>query len=153
MIITAALWQWTAKDMYYTIGVRLGISTITSKVWERGYHWATASVVVGVFYYTILLLVKLSFLFFFGRLGQGTHNFKYIWWTVLAFIVISYVVSFADVDYGCLSNPEMDNVLWCSSRSRIDRTAITMEVNCFFDVFSDLLRKSYLPLRLGFCSI
>lgn len=141
MLITAGLWQWAAKDMYYTVGVQAGVSTIASNIWVRLHRWEKASVVVGVFYYTILLLVKLSFLFFFGRLGQGTHNFKYIWWTVFAFIAISYVVSFGDVDYGCLTNPETEILLWCSSRSRVDRTAITMEVNCFFDVFSDLLRK------------
>ena len=141
MVVTAALWQWAAKDMFYTIDVEAGLAPFAANFLERVHNWVTVSLIIELFYYVILLLIKLSFLFFFGRLGKGTQSFKWIWWTVLGFIAISFLVSVGDVDYGCLTETGLENMMRCNTRERIDKTAITMEVNCFFDIFSDLLSK------------
>src|SRR2546430_16285276 len=42
-------------------------------------------------FWSNLWAVKLSFMFFFRRLFEGAANWMWYWWTVLAFIIGSYI--------------------------------------------------------------
>ncbi|OTB08910.1 hypothetical protein M426DRAFT_18309 [Hypoxylon sp. CI-4A] len=92
-----------------------------------------------MFFYTSLWSVKLSFLFFFKRLGQNVDKQKYLWWPIFAFTAASYFVCVGDIEYKCLA-PSLEVIIaTCSSDANIDFTIITFKVNCALDVVTDFL--------------
>ncbi|KAI0410604.1 hypothetical protein F5X98DRAFT_368689 [Xylaria grammica] len=138
-LTTATLWQWAAKDGYYAIDVELGIDTIGPDFFPRLRRWLTVSLIVEMFYYTSLVLVKLSFLFFFRRLGAGVYYYRYVWWPVAVVSLIFYIVSIGSIDYKCF--------LWsfdfifaeCAKPEELSRITKVAIDNAVWDVASDFL--------------
>lgn len=139
VLVTGALWQWAARDMYYVINVESGIEAFKPDFFERVERWLLVSLIVELCFYTSLISIKLSFLFFFWRLCSVINYFKYIWWAVLFCSLASYLGSVGDVNYKCLVGP-VDTILGeCNAPELIDWTNMTLKVNCAFDVFTDFL--------------
>ncbi|KAI0543429.1 hypothetical protein F4679DRAFT_568787 [Xylaria curta] len=139
VLITGALWQWAARDMYYVINVQAGLATFEADFYERVKRWLLVSLIVELFFYTSLVLVKFAFLFFFRRLGNGIDYFRYVWWPVAALSLISFLASVGDVNYRCLVGP-LDVVLGeCNTAGVIDWTDRTLKANAALDVASDFL--------------
>lgn len=139
--ITAALWQWAAKDMYYTLNVEAGLAAYETDFLERLRRWLIVNLVVELFFYSSLLSVKLSFLFFFKRLGSKVQGQKYVWWPVLGFSITAFLVSLGDVQYECLVGDMTYIVTYCGTSPAGRFTTITLQVNCVLDVLSDFLSK------------
>lgn len=138
-MITGALWQWAAKDMYYVIDVEAGLRSFEPDFFSHLRRWLIVSLIVELFFYTSLVLVKLSFLFFFRRLGSGIDYYQRIWWPVAAICLITYFVSVGDVDYKCLLGPNDFLTTVCNSHKRISSTDKTLIANAVLDVISDFL--------------
>ncbi|KAI2631478.1 hypothetical protein GGS26DRAFT_591351 [Hypomontagnella submonticulosa] len=125
--------------MYYVINVESGIEAFKPDFFERVERWLLVSLIVELCFYTSLISIKLSFLFFFWRLCSVINYFKYIWWAVLFCSLASYLGSVGDVNYKCLVGP-VDTILGeCNAPELIDWTNMTLKVNCAFDVFTDFL--------------
>ncbi|GAP88754.1 hypothetical protein SAMD00023353_1201770 [Rosellinia necatrix] len=139
VLITGALLQWVAKDMYYVINVQAGLATFQPNFYERFRRWLQVALIVELFFHTSLILIKLSFLFFFRRLGNGIDYFRYIWWPVVALSLIFYVVSVGNVNYTCLVEP-LDIILSkCNTPEEVNRTDRQLKANAALDVASDFL--------------
>lgn len=147
VLVTAALWQWIADDMYYVLEISAGVTTPGADFFPGLISFARVQFAVEFFFHTTLFAVKLSFLFFFRRLGQRVQGQKNIWWLVLFFSVVSYAVSVGDIQYTCELGPAETLVTFCNSASATNYTAATLKVNCALDVFSDFL--SMLQFRPG----
>lgn len=139
IIITAGLWQWTARDIYYILNLAAGLAPLEADFATRLIRGLKASLIVELFFYTSLFLVKLSFLLFFRRLGSNVRGQKHIWWSVFAFAVIGYLVSIGNVEYHCLVNTSVVYIeTHCSSQTAIHFTTATLITNCVLDVLSDV---------------
>ncbi|KJZ70911.1 hypothetical protein HIM_09704 [Hirsutella minnesotensis 3608] len=139
VLLVAALWQWAAKDMYYVIDVQAGLAQFAPNFFERMSRWLRVSLIVELFFYTALVAIKLSFLFFFRRLGDGIHYFRYIWWPVLVITLGSYFGSVGNVNYKCLVGTTEEILGVCNTPGEIDWTTRTLQANCVLDVLTDFL--------------
>lgn len=149
VLITAALWQWAAADIYYFLNLDAGLVPLEADFPIRLLRGLKASLVVELFFYTSLFLVKMSFLLFFRRLGSHVRGQKYIWWPVFALAVVSYLVSVGDVEYHCLVNASVAHLeTYCSSQDAINFTTTTLIANCVLDVLSDFASKMKLHSKL-----
>jgi hypothetical protein len=143
VIITAALWQWGAKDMYYILNANAGLVPVAADFVQRERRFLLVSFIVEISFYTILILFKLSLLFFFKRLSGDVGRFKYFWWPTLIFSMITYVVAIGDVGYQCLFGSLEKIAVRCNSRSGTYFLKVTLDVNCALDVLSDFLSKLF----------
>jgi hypothetical protein len=139
VLVTAALWQWMVDDMYYILNISAGLAAPDANFFPRLIMFARIQLVVQLFFYTTLFAVKLSFLFFFRRLGQRVRGQQYIWWPVLFFSVVSYVVSIGDIQYICELGPAETLTTYCNTDSATILSVATLKANCALDVFSDFL--------------
>ncbi|KAI0425616.1 hypothetical protein F5Y09DRAFT_352127 [Xylaria sp. FL1042] len=98
VVSSSALWQYAAKDLYYSLNLDAGIVPLEPDFADRLHRWIKVSLAVELFFYTTLILFKLSMWFFFKRLGTSVDHFNYRWWPVLVFSFIVYFVGIGDVD-------------------------------------------------------
>lgn len=142
VLVTATLWQWAARDLYYILRLAAGLVPLEADYATRLYRGLKVSLTVELFFYTALFLIKLSFLLFFRRLGSHVRGQKYIWWPVFALAVTSYLVSVGDVEYHCLVGRTVEYLeTQCSTQTAIRFTTATLIVNCVLDVISDFASK------------
>jgi hypothetical protein len=131
--------------MYYILNVNAGIAPIEPDIAARTRRWLNISAVVEFLFYTILILFKLSMLFFFRRLGTSVDRFNYLWWPILLVSLITYFVSIGTVDYKCLFNSLEFITAFCTSPSGTRFLKTTLDINCALDVLSDFLSMSLTP--------
>ena len=65
--------------MYYVINVQAGLAPYQPNFFNSMKRWLAVSLIVELFFYTSLVLIKLSFLLFFWRLGRMVKLFRYFW--------------------------------------------------------------------------
>ncbi|KAK8017347.1 hypothetical protein PG993_013673 [Apiospora rasikravindrae] len=139
-LIIAALWQWAAPDMYYIFDLQAGkAAPDPSKYMTSLRNWLNTSLVVELFFYTILLSIKLSFLVFFYRLGRPIHFFRYVWWVVLFVTVGTYLASVGNVNYKCLVGTVEQITVECQSDYELKWTGATLKANAALDVLTDFM--------------
>ncbi|KUI59523.1 hypothetical protein VP1G_06755 [Cytospora mali] len=139
VLATVGVWKWAVDAMYYVLNTQSGLAVPGPRIYTDVRRYLNAQITVQILFYTTLLLVKLSFLSFFRRLGHNVSRQKYIWWPVLVFSVITYVVSIADIQFKCYSSPVDFVLTWCASAEANDFTMATMKANMALDVTSDFL--------------
>lgn len=133
--------------MYYVLDISAGLKAPGADFFPKLISFARVQFAVEFFFHTTLFAVKLSFLFFFKRLGQRVHGQQYVWWPVLFFSVVTYAVSIGDIQYTCELGPAETLVTYCNSASATNYTAATLKANCALDVFSDFLSMFRFPGR------
>lgn len=143
LVVSSALWQWGAKYMYQVLDANAGIIADGVNVFRSMRLFLRVSFATELMFYIILLLFKLSLLFFFKRLSGHLDYFRYYWWIVLILSAITFVVAIGNVDYRCLLNPLDDIVVHCNSNSGTHFLTITLVVNCALDVLTDFLSKLF----------
>ncbi|RWA09017.1 hypothetical protein EKO27_g6090 [Xylaria grammica] len=138
-IVTAALWQWQAPNMYFILNVSAGFTPPTPEIFQKQIIWLKVSLIVELFFYTGSTCVKLSFLFFFRRLGHNVSKFRYLWWPVFLFTIAVWLAAIGNVQYHCLVGSLEELNGYCDTEPAINFTTITLKVNCALDVFTDFL--------------
>ncbi|RWA05743.1 hypothetical protein EKO27_g9360 [Xylaria grammica] len=139
VVITASLWQYTARDLYYTLNANAGTVPVGPDFVVRLQRWLVIACVVEIFFYTTLILFKLSMLFFFKRLGNSVDYFNYLWWPILFFSLVVYFVGLGDVSYQCYLGDLNTITVYCNSRKATMFLTVTLDVNAALDVLSDFL--------------
>lgn len=113
-VVTAAIWQKVAKDLYFAVLVGAGhIHVPPAEFRARLRSCLHAILATYLLFYSTLWSIKLSFLFFFRRLGQNVRRQKTIWWIVFTITILSYLVCVAILDYNCLTGG--DGISSCTS--------------------------------------
>lgn len=140
VLITAAVWQWGAPEMYYVLNVQAGVEPyVEEQFLPRMRRWLLASLVAELFFYTSLISIKLAFLFFFRRLGASIQYFHWVWWPVLVVSIGNYLGSIGNVDYKCLVGSVETVLKECNTTSSINFIITTLKANCALDVLSDFM--------------
>lgn len=145
-ISIAALWQWSVDSMYSVLEI-LTTQAIQGSLSDAEGSWRrflNMQLVASTFFPTTLLLVKLSFLFFFKRLGKHVHLQKYLWWPVLIFTVATFAVSISDGDHDCFRGSLEVQLQHVKSETGLKQTCgnfsmSTLKINMALDVVSDFL--------------
>ncbi|POS68497.1 hypothetical protein DHEL01_v213109 [Diaporthe helianthi] len=139
-LVTAAVWQWAAWDMYYIMNVQAGLAIFAPDRYLPSLrNWLNASLIAELFFYTALFSIKLSFLCFFRRLGNKIKYFRYIWWGVLFVTVSSYLASVGNVDYKCLVGTIEQITVVCQTKHEINFTTATLKANAALDIMTDFM--------------
>jgi hypothetical protein len=58
-------------------------------------------IAVSMMFWVIVYLVKVSFLLFYHQLFSVSNTFIKAWWAVIAFTVVSFLICFLSVLWGC----------------------------------------------------
>lgn len=139
-LATAILWQWQAPVMYWFLGVDAGTETATADIFSKQVLWLRVSIIVQVFFYTSLTAVKLSFLFFFKRMGENVNKFGWYWWPVTMFVLAIWSMTLGNMQYNCeTGSSEHINSGYCASMAASHFVSDTLQANAALDVLSDLL--------------
>ncbi|RYC55255.1 hypothetical protein CHU98_g10949 [Xylaria longipes] len=137
--VSAALWQWAARDMYYVLDVEAGLDTYHPDFVSRAQRWLLVSLIIYLLFYTSLFLIKLSFLYFFRRLGQGIDFYQYFWWPIMFASLVTFIVSISDTRYQCLAGSTDFIFANCNQPAEINKTNATLRANASLDIISDFL--------------
>lgn len=139
-LLTSVLWQFVAPYMYIFMNV------ISGQLWPppdtfltNTEQYYTGHLIVLIFFYTCLFCIKLSFLFFFKRMGENVAKQKYIWWPVFAVTVAVYIIWIGTIQYKCLARPLEQIIANCSADSDVAFELTTLKSNCALDVVTDFL--------------
>lgn len=101
-----------------------------------------AMLVCKLFFYTSLTSIKLSFLFFFRRLGHNINRLNYLWWSNLIFTLMVWLICLGNTQYHCLIGPPDKINGVCNQKAATDYARTTLQANCGLDVASDLASTS-----------
>ncbi len=104
-LVNTTIWQVRWKELYFGVDIGSGktivIPTNISTLIENFMRAVLGSYLVQ---YTALWGVKFSFLFFFRGLGRNIKLQRILWWCTLAFLITSYIICVATINYRCLGS-------------------------------------------------
>lgn len=90
--------------VYEHFAVMTGKKPIDVGFVNRDIALVRTGVVFNILFYSVLWLVKLSFLMFFWRLGSKVRRQKILWWFIMVFTLLAWVACVADIQYKCYLN-------------------------------------------------
>ncbi|CAN8095351.1 unnamed protein product [Discula destructiva] len=141
----AALWQWVAATMYWTLEISQGTAQLTvslEEYFEKLKLWLRVTFLASIFFYTALTAVKLSFLLFFRRLGDRVYRFPWYWWPVLAFVLCTWIIGIGtSAKEADCTLPKNIEVLFyeCQASSFTSFDTAVIKAMCVLDIVSDFL--------------
>lgn len=104
-LVNSAIWQVRWKELYFGIEIASRqITVIPANIDTLIVNFLRSILGSYLVQYTALWCVKFSFLFFFHGLGRNIKLQRIVWWCTLAFLIISYIICIATVDYRCLGS-------------------------------------------------
>ncbi|ETS81749.1 hypothetical protein PFICI_06751 [Pestalotiopsis fici W106-1] len=148
VLITAILWQWAAKDMYYILDVQAGLASLETDYVTHLTRDLKVSMVTEIFFYAILLFVKVSFILFFKRLSSNVRGQLWIRWASLALSAICFFVSIGDMGIRCFIQSDLQYLeTYCASPEFNKTSTNAITINFILDVISDIAITS-IPFAL-----
>lgn len=143
-IVCVIIWQiLVVHDLYEVINVLWGLQLPKSDFFAHLRRYFETSIALFILFNSLLWAIKFSFLLFFRRLGKYVERQKLLWWPILAFTVVSYVVTVAFAANLCLGKSLSYVVQTCGTRSAFRKNRLTF-IFCFaVDILTDLASKQY----------
>lgn len=144
-LTTAALWQWAAPTMYWTLQISQGATELTTSLeefFEKLKLWLRVTFLAAIFFYTSLTAVKISFLLFFRRLGDRVYGFKWYWWPTLFFVLSTWVIGIGTTakEAECELPKNLEVLFYeCQASTFTSFDSATIKVMCVLDILSDFL--------------
>lgn len=154
-MIIAALWQWAAPVMYWTLEITQGGKALDvglELLFERLKLWLRVVFVTSIFFYTSLTAIKVSFLLFFRKLGDRVPRFNLYWWPVFLFVLATWIVGIGTTakESECILPKDMQTLFFtCQAPAETSYDVAVLKAMCALDVTSDFLSKS-LRVHLSF---
>lgn len=102
-LVANILWQINLSVLYEYFAVIASKKPFDVGFINREATLLRTAVVLNIFFYSTLWLVKLSLLIFFRRLRSKVKGQK-IWWCILVFTLLAWVASIVDIHYKCYLN-------------------------------------------------
>ena len=144
ILVTASLWQWAARDMYYVLDLQAGLLLPEADLPIRLMRELKVSFMSEIFFYTALFCIKLAMIIFFARLGSNVRGQKYIRWPALILSAACYFASVADMGFRCLINSDIMYLsTYCVSQEFSTKMSHAVTANCVLDIVSDIASKSH----------
>jgi uncharacterized protein YuzB (UPF0349 family) len=152
------LWHFRLHSVYelyaYEAGV-FGLISSTKRIADV-VNFLRSLIAFNVLFNTCLYSVKLSFLSFFYKLGQGRHSRNLWWWFVSSVTVAAYFTAIGCFDWGCsigsrahvrgkiprklfLLNTKLTIIAYCLSPSAKHAQQAEFRANSIIDVLTDCL--------------
>ncbi|KAI8623585.1 hypothetical protein F5Y19DRAFT_481500 [Xylariaceae sp. FL1651] len=141
-LATAILWQVEASNMYYSLNVAAGLVLpgSASEIETRLLRYVHSEFAALLLYYSTICTIKLSYLFFFHRLGSNIDRFNRMWWPILLFVLATYFIMLGTYPYACSTTTSIAYIsTQCDSASFNHYTTIILDLSCVLDVVSDFL--------------
>ena len=148
LVAFVSVWQTQATTLYDQYDVQANPAHFTLDFMQRDIVLLRNVVTFNFLFYSCLWTVKLSFLFFFRRLGSKVRGIQVWWWVVLVVTGLTWVASVADIDYQCALSDYMYIVTKCPTLERVHFQNRTFYANCAADVLTDILIVSIPVLML-----
>ncbi|KAL8671172.1 MAG: hypothetical protein Q9168_004325 [Polycauliona sp. 1 TL-2023] len=140
LLISAILWQTQVDALYTQHKLVAGTVYPTPQVLHSQEVYERSLAALFVFFYTCLFAVKLSFLFFFRRLGTNVRGQRIWWWTVFAINIAVWITLIRSLDWACMVSP-LDYIFsgQCDKTSTLEFQHRTFVYSCAIDVVTDAL--------------
>lgn len=105
LLATAVIWQTVIKALYdqYKLVALIILPTPEVLDGQKLYFRALPAIIIS--FYTCLFAVKLSFLFFFRRLGARVKGQRVWWWVVFVFNVAVWITLIGSMGWPCMVKP------------------------------------------------
>ena len=105
LLTTAIIWQTVIEALYEQYKLRSQTILPTPEILngQRTYLRILPAVIIS--FYTCLFAVKLSFLFFFRRLGAKVSGQRVWWWLVFVFNVAVWITLIGSMGWPCMLKP------------------------------------------------
>lgn len=104
-LVNATIWQVRWKELYFGIAIASGQTTvIPTNISTLVVNFLRSILGSYLVQYTALWCVKFSFLFFFQGLGRNIKLQRILWWCTLAFLITSYIICVATLNYRCFGS-------------------------------------------------
>lgn len=123
--------------MYHVINVSAGREIPKSDFAFRSGKFFKSAAAVIILFYSSLWSIKISFLFFFRRLGTNVRHQKRLWWSIFCFTLATYFACIGSIQYSCLVRPFLYLAEHCATASAISFQQISLKLNCVWDVLTD----------------
>ncbi|RAL04540.1 uncharacterized protein BO80DRAFT_441416 [Aspergillus ibericus CBS 121593] len=141
------VWSATYEQMFEVIA--LGTSTTNPSSIPQNIAWIEKRYLRGqlagyLISYSSLWLIKLSFVFFFRKLGNRYRAQRILWWAVLAFVIACYGGTLGVLDYACEMSSLEDSVELCQSPYSVWYERVSLKVATTMDIISDAARAGIL---------
>ncbi|KAI0381478.1 hypothetical protein F5Y04DRAFT_281008 [Hypomontagnella monticulosa] len=91
--------------------------------------------------WSCLWSIKLSFMAFFHGLGSRIKSQRILWWSILVFVVISYVICISVLDYQCIASKGSEISKNCPSSHVAGREYAGTRVTTSLDIATDVASK------------
>ncbi|KAE8340780.1 hypothetical protein BDV24DRAFT_151673 [Aspergillus arachidicola] len=134
------VWSTVYKQMFQVLLLNPGatdLSSIPANIgWieERYLRGQLASYLLS---YTSLWFIKLSFIFFFRKLGNRYRAQRVLWWVVLFFVIACYGVTLGVLDYACEMSSLEESIELCTSAHSIWYERVSLKIATSMDIVSD----------------
>ena len=102
LLISAIIWQTQVEALYTQFKMLTGAVLPTPELEYKQSLYLRCLAAMIFFFYTSLFAVKLSFLFFFQRLGARVQGQRIWWWFVLIFNTAVWLTLIGSMGWPCL---------------------------------------------------
>ena len=158
LLITAVLWQTQVEALYTQFKLVSQAVLPTREIEHKQTVYFRSLAALIVVFYTCLFVVKLSFLFFFRRLGAKVQGQRIWWWIVFVFNTAVWITLIGSMGWPCMLKPleyifskaDFDLTVFitdlfvahCSKTPSLEFQHQTFIYNCTIDVITDAMSKS-----------
>lgn len=143
LLLACAISYYSQIDgMYEVARVSAGLQYPSANFQTTARRFFNAYGLAMILFYVGLWSIKVSFLVFFYKLGRDIRAYKIFWWCVTVFTVASCAACVGSIPYGCLFGSLQKIYTYCNSNKAIRWQELNIKINCFLDIFTDVLSKS-----------
>ena len=104
LLITAVMWQTQVDALYTQFKLLTGAVLPTPEIEYHQTVYFKCLAAIIVFFYTCLFAVKLSFLFFFRRLGDRVEGQRTWWWFNVILNTAAWITLIGSMGWRCMLN-------------------------------------------------
>ncbi|KAL1961853.1 hypothetical protein VTN77DRAFT_977 [Rasamsonia byssochlamydoides] len=132
------IWTTVYKQTYIVLRVARGdITTIPANIGWIEKRYLRGQLAGYILAYSSLWSIKLSFLFFFRKLGEKYRLQQIIWWVVLVVVILSFGGCLGMLDYACEMSNLFESIENCQSPHSIWYERVSLRVSTIMDIVSD----------------
>ncbi|CAG9988257.1 unnamed protein product [Clonostachys byssicola] len=139
-LASTLIWTVLIGDLYALLnaGATLGtgdFSTLFSRA-GKALHGNLASYICS---WSCLWSIKLAFIAFFYELGRQIRFQQILWWSILVFVISTYIVCIGILDYGCLTSVGFNIMAKCMTAEVVEYEYSNTRITTAFDIVTDFM--------------